>query len=135
MNSFSPLISPFGSEPSTTSPLPGGALTEFNCRVGGKNILSNNQKYGWEVFQQNVMGVESINGGQTIGLTSGLISERHWKNNYQYYVFDCSRSDNENMPVGIELIGINNSLVALDLHVFCEIKKEFVVDLATGSRL
>lgn len=137
MNSFSPLISPFASEGATTSPFIGSCLSEFNCKIGGKNILSTNLKYGWEVFEQQLMGTNSINGGMTTGLTSGLINERMWNSNYQYYVFDCSRFT-ENLgeqPLGIELVGINNTLVALDLHVFVEIKKEFIVDLSTGARL
>jgi hypothetical protein len=137
MNSFSPLISPFASEGATTSPFIGACLSEFNCKVGGKNILSTNLKYGWETFEQQLMGINSINGGMSVGLTSGLINERMWNSNYQYYVFDCSRfTDNlGEQPLGVELVGINNSLVALDLHVFIEVKKEFILDLSTGAKL
>ena len=127
-------MSPFSSEPATTSPV-FGALTEFNVKLANKNVIANNIKYGWEVFQQNVYGDNAINGGQVTGLTSGLINERMWKQNYQYYTFDCSRFQNSEMPVGVELVGMNNSLVALDLHVFIEIEREFILDLSTGARL
>jgi hypothetical protein len=39
------------------------------------------------------------------------------------------------MPQGVELIGTLNSKLNVDLFVFAEVKKEFTLDLSTGSRL
>ena len=134
-NPFSPLISPFASEPATTSPLY-GCLTELNVRLAGKPVLSSNSKYNWEMFYEQLYGDNSINGSQLMGLNSGLVNERNWKQNYNYYVFDCSRFSNSNdMPQGVELIGTLNSKLNIDLFVFAEVKKEFILDLSTGARL
>ena len=134
---YSTLYSPFASEPSTTSPLPGGALTELNVRIAGMNVLQNNVKYGFEEFLHQVYGVNALNGGVTSGLNSGLISQRMWQNNYQYYVFDCSRRlpEEDRTLKAVEIIGINNMLVALDLFIFIEVQREMVIDIATGARL
>jgi hypothetical protein len=134
-NAFSPLISPFASEPGTTSPLY-GCLTELNVRLGGKPVLSGNSKYNWEMFYEQLYGDNSINGSQLMGLNSGLVNERNWRQNYNYYVFDCSRFSNSNdMPQGVELIGTLNSKLDVDLFVFAEVKKDFTLDLSTGARL
>ena len=135
----STLFSPFASEPSTTSPLPGGALTELNVRIAGMNVLQNNVKYGYEEFLHQVYGINSLNGGVTSGLNSGLISQRMWQNNYQYYVFDCSRRlpEEDRTLKAVEIIGINNMAagIALDLFIFIEVQREMVVDIATGARV
>ena len=135
LNSFSPLISPFSSEPATSSPLC-GSLTELNVRLGGKPVLSSNSKYNWEMFYEQLYGDNSLNGSQLTGVNSGLVNERNWRQNYNYYVFDCSRFSNTNdMPQGIELIGQSNSKLSIDLYCFVEQKKEFVIDVSTGARL
>ena len=134
---LSVLHSPFASEPSTTSPFPGGALTELNVKIAGMNVLQNNVKYGYESFLHQMYGINSINGGVTSGINSGLISQRMWQNNYQYYVFDCSRHlpEEDRVLKAIELFGNNNCVVPLDLFVFIEVQREIKIDIATGARV
>ena len=134
---YTPAMSPFASEPSTTSPFPGGALSELNLKIAGMNVLQNNIKYGYEAFLHQMYGINSINGGVTSGINSGLISQRMWQNNYQYYVFDCSRHlpEEDRVSKAVEIYGKNNSLVALDLFVFIEVQREIKIDIATGARV
>ncbi len=133
---FNTLVSPFSSEPSTTSPVV-GALTELNVKIGGVNVLQQNIKYGWEAFMQECYGINAINGGITTGLNSGLINQRMWMNNYQYYVFDVSRrlKEEDRVTKSVELYGNINSLVSLDFFIFLELEREIVIDLSTGSRV
>jgi hypothetical protein len=134
---YTPAMSPFASEPSTTSPFPGGALSELNLKIAGMNVLQNNIKYGYEAFLHQMYGINSINGGVTSGINSGLISQRMWQNNYQYYVFDCSRHlpEEDRVSKAVEIYGKNNSIVALDLFVFIEVQREIKIDIATGARV
>ena len=135
-NGFSTMASPFASEPATTSPLP-GALYQLNIRIGGVNAVQNNINYGYEMFLNELYGIGAINGGTTTGLTSGLINQKMWQNNYQYYVFDVSRrlKEEDRVSKSIEIIGTNNSVLNLDLFVFAELEREMVIDLTTGARL
>ena len=82
-------------------------------------------------------GINSVNGGVTSGINSGLISQRMWQNNYQYYVFDCSRHlpEEDRVLKAIELFGNNNCIVPLDLFVFIEVQREIKIDIATGARV
>jgi hypothetical protein len=115
----------------------GGALGDFNVRIAGMNVLQNNVRYGFEEFLHQVYGINALNGGVTTGLTSGLISQRMWQNNYQYYVFDCSRRlpEEDRTLKAVEVIGTNNMAVALDLFIFIEVQREMVIDIATGARV
>lgn len=135
-NGLNLMGSPFSTEPATTSALP-SCLTGINCKVSGLQILAQSITYGFEAFLHEQYGSESVNGGLTTGFNSGLISKRDWENNYQYYVFDVSRrsAEEEMVSKGLEVIGINNSLCEIDVHVFIEFKREIVIDLATGARV
>lgn len=137
VSSFSPIVSPFASEPATTSPFPGVVLTQLNLRLGSVNVLAENTNYGYEMFQNNLLGLNSINGGLTTGLSSGLINAKMWNQNYQYYVFDCSRRlpEEDYVSKALSIIGYNNSKLAIDLYCFIEIERECTIDLLTGARV
>jgi len=70
---FSPCVSPFASEPSTTSPLL--SITNFNMQLASENILATNINYNFEEFIEQLLPANSINGGQSLGLSSGLIDQ------------------------------------------------------------
>ena len=55
--------------------------------------------------------VNAINGGETVGITSGLITADMWSNAYRYYVADVSRREKSEdiVPKSITLIGTNNT--------------------------
>ena len=83
----------------------------------------------YQVNEQN-----KINGNQTTGLTSGLISGTDWENLYRYYYVNLSRGlEDDNMPKSITVSDYNNNLVAADYLFFVVSKKNFTIDCNTGK--
>jgi hypothetical protein len=132
----SPILSPFsGDGAGTTSPLV--AISNFNVVVSGQNMLYNTQKYGYEQWLHNTYGCNSVNGGLTDGVCSGLISQIDWETAYSYYYVNCSRMlpVEESVPKSVSIIGTNLSAKAIDLFVFIEYQVEVSIDVLTGARV
>lgn len=132
----SPYLSPFsGDGAGTTSPLV--AISNFNVVVSGQNMLYNTQKYGYEQWLHNTYGCNSVNGGLTDGVCSGLISQIDWETAYSYYYVNCSRMlpVEESVPKSVSIIGTNLSAKAVDLFVFIEYQVEVSIDVLTGARV
>jgi hypothetical protein len=132
----SPYMSPFdpaGAGP--TSPL--CLLTNFNVVVSGQNMLYNTERYSYEQFNQQLLGVNAVNGGLTDGLTSSLISAQGFEMEYCYYYVDVSRMlpVEETVPKSVQIIGQNQSRKAIDLIVFCEYGCSVDIDILTGARV
>jgi hypothetical protein len=133
--SFSVLRSPFASEPATCSPLMW--FNNFNIQISGVNVFTNNEQYGFEQFQNELYGVGSINGGLVDGMTSGLISQTAFFNNYGYLVADVARRlpEDTRTPKSVQISGTCLSQVPIDLYVFCVFEKSITIDLYSGKRL
>ena len=132
----SPILSPFsGDGAGTTSPLV--AISNFNVVVSGQNMLYNTQKYGYEQWLHNTYGANSVNGGLTDGVCSGMISQIDWETAYSYYYVNCSRMlpVEESVPKSVSIIGTNLSAKAIDLYVFIEYQVEVSIDVLTGGRV
>ena len=119
----------------TTSPL--SHLSNFNVVVSGQNVIYNTQKYGYEQYLHNVYGANAVNGGMVDGLTSGLISKKHWESNYCYYYVDLSRMLPvvESVPKSVSIVGDVQTTVKLDLMIFIEYAAEISIDVLTGTRV
>ena len=131
-----PLYSPFDAAGTgVTSPL--CLLTNFQVLVSGQNALYNTQKYSYQQFVEQLSGCNAINGDQTDGLTSGLISLLDFETAYNYYYVDVSRMlDIEKaVPKSISIQGQNLSAKAVDLICFIVYKQSLKVDVLTGSRV
>jgi hypothetical protein len=130
-----PYLSPFASEPATTSPLI--ALKNFNIQLAGVNMFINNEDYDFEQFQNELSRQNAINGGLVDGLTSGLISEREFQTLYRYYVCDVSRRlpAEDAVPKSVQILGQNVSAVDVNLFTFIQFQREITIDLQTGQKL
>jgi hypothetical protein len=133
---ISPWQSPFdpaGAGP--TSPL--CLLTNFNVVVSGQNMLYNTQRYSFEQFNNQLYGVNAVNGGLTDGLTSGLINSLGFEMEYCYYYVDVSRMlpVEETVPKSVQIIGTSQSAIKLDLIVFIEYGCSVDIDILTGARV
>jgi hypothetical protein len=133
---ISPWQSPFdpaGAGP--TSPL--CLLTNFNVVVSGQNMLYNTQRYAFEQFNNQLYGVNAVNGGLTDGLTSGLINSLGFEMEYCYYYVDVSRMlpVEETVPKSVQIIGTSQSAIDLDLIVFIEYGCSVDIDILTGARV
>jgi hypothetical protein len=133
---ISPLYSPFdGAGTGVTSPL--CLLSNFQVVVSGQNALYNTQKYSYQQFMEQLTGCNSVNGNETDGLCSGLISQLDFETAYCYYYVDVSRmlEIEKSVPKSISIQGINLSAKAIDLIVFVAYTQTLKVDVLTGNRL
>lgn len=118
-----------------TSPL--AFLTNFNVQIAGQNAIYNTQRYAFEEFNNQLYGCNSVNGGLTDGLTSGLIGRQEFDMEYCYYYVNVERMlpVEETVPKSVNILGFNNSNFALDLIVFIEYGNEIKIDPLTGARV
>jgi hypothetical protein len=133
---FSPLYSPYDAAGTgVTSPL--CLLTNFQVVVSGQNALYNTQKYSYQQFVEQLAGCNSINGDQTDGLCSSLISLLDFETAYNYYFVDVSRmlEIEKSVPKSVSIQGQNLSGKDIDLIVFIAYKQTLKVDVLTGSRV
>lgn len=131
-----PLYSPFdGAGTGVTSPL--CLLTNFQVVVSGQNALYNTQKYSYQQFVEQLSGCNSVNGDQTDGLTSSLISLLDFETAYNYYYVDVSRmlEIEKSVPKSVSIQGQNLSAKAIDLIVFVVHKQSLKVDVLSGNRV
>jgi hypothetical protein len=133
---ISPLTSPFdaaGCGP--TSPL--CLLSQFQVVVSGANALYNTQRYSYQQFVEQLSGANAINGDETDGLTSGLISQLDFETAYNYYYVNVSRclDVEKSVPKSVSIQGQNMSGKAIDLIVFLAYEQTISVDVLSGSRV
>lgn len=130
---FQSPFDPAGGGP--TSPMV--ALTQFNVQISGQNAIYNTERYSFEQFQNQFYGVNSINGGQVDGLTSGLVNAQSFDMEYAYYYVNCGRMlpVEEAVPKSVNILGQNLSAYAIDLYIFVEYGVEVSIDVLTGARV
>jgi hypothetical protein len=132
----SSLLSPFSSTGGTPDPV---ALTNLNCQISGRNILSDNEQYDFQAFTQQLATSNQLNGSQTTGIASGLIGQHEFDTLYRYYYFDCSRGrpGEAGVPRSIQILGqvVGAGAIAVNLHVFAAFSREITIDVRTGSRV
>lgn len=124
---------PAGTGP--TSPL--CLLTNFNVVVSGMNTIYNTERYSFEQFNNQLYGVNAVNGGMTDGLTSALFNSLGFEMEYCYYYVDVSRMlpVEEAVPKSVQVVGTNASNKAINLWCFIEYGVSVDIDLLTGSRV
>lgn len=129
---ISPLASPFSTSPCTTAR---NAITNFNVLVSGSNLYQSNLNYTFEQFQ-NELRKEGINGGGSLGMSSGLISQNDFENGYRFIVADLSRTPSEatdNVAKSIQVTGTNTGDKAISIFWFLVFQREVEIDVQTGS--
>jgi len=132
----STLLSPFCSTPSSPDPL---IIQNFQIQISGKNLFVNPVQYDAEVFYEQLVSSNQLNGGLTTSLSSGLVSKQDFQSLYRYYYGNCSRSlpSEEGVAKAIQIQGtiLSPIATAVDLMCFVEFEREITIDLRTGSRL
>ena len=131
----SPLLSPFDTCPSTTSPL--CHIANFNVVVAGQNMIYNTQKYAYEEFINQLSGCNSINANLVNGLTSGLIGQSDFVASQCLYYVNTSRMlpVDEVVPKSVSIQGQNMSTQSVRYICFIEYGVQVSVDVLTGSRV
>jgi hypothetical protein len=133
-------VSPFQSclttDGSTTSPL---AINNFNVQLSGQNVLMQNSDYSYSAFLEQLKGTGAVNGGNVDGITSGLISQLDFENNYAYYVVDTSRMPDieKSVAKSVQIMANIQTPTGINVDLYCFIarKVSFAIDLLTGSRV
>ena len=129
-----PMNSPFSSSPGTTAPQ--ASITNLNVLVSGQNIYQSNYMYGFEEFLQEVRGSNAINGGISMGLSSGLLSQNDWENGYRFCYVDLSRrisQPNDDISRSIQVLFTNSANYACDYYVIVGFEKSVTISTSTGS--
>jgi hypothetical protein len=129
-------LSPFDTAGTgTTSPM--CLLTNFNVVVSGQNMIYNTQRYSFEQFNNQLYGVNAVNGGLTDGINSSLIDFQSFEQCYSYYYVDVSRMlpVEESVPKSVQLVGQNQSVQPIDLICFIEYGVSVNIDALTGARV
>jgi len=133
---YSPIQSPFDPAGSgTTSPL--CLLTQYNVQISGQNAIYNTERYAYEQYLNQLYGQLAVNGGQTDGMTSGLIDQRAFESSYNYYYVNCGRMlpVEEAVPKSVSILGQNQNTNPIDLFVFVEYGVEVQLDILSGARV
>lgn len=132
----SSILSPFCSTPSSPDPL---IIQNFQIQISGKNLFINQLQYDFEVFYEQLVSSNQLNGSLTTSLASGLVSKADFQNLYRYYYGNCSRSlpSEEGVAKAIQIQGtiLSPLTTAVDLMVFVEFEREITMDLRTGARI
>ena len=119
----------------TTAPY--AALNNFNVVVAGQNMVYNQVQYDYQQFEDQLRGVNSVNGGLVDGLTSGMIDFHKFQRMYRYYYINCARMlpIDEAVPKSVSISGSSLSQLPITFYVFIEYGVQVSVDCLTGARV
>jgi len=129
-----PMNSPFSSSPATTAPH--ASITNLNVLVSGQTIYQSNYTYGFESWLQEVRGSNALNGGISLGLSSGLLSQNDWENGYRFIYVDLSRrisQPNDDISRSLQVIFTNSANFACDYYFIVGYEKSITISTSTGS--
>jgi hypothetical protein len=129
-----PMNSPFSSSPATTAPH--ASITNLNVLVSGQTIYQSNYTYGFESWLQEVRGSNALNGGISLGLSSGLLSQNDWENGYRFIYVDLSRrisQPNDDISRSLQVIFTNSASYAMDYFYIVGYEKSITISTSTGS--
>ena len=119
----------------TTAPY--AHFSNFNIQVSGQNAIYNMQRYNFEEWNNQLYGQNSVNGGMTDGLNSGLINYLGFQTSQCFYYVNVERMlpVEQSVPKSIQILGTNLCERNLDLFVFVEFGTEMSFDVITGARI
>jgi hypothetical protein len=137
VGAFSEWKSVFSSSPSTTAPiLP--LLTNMQVNIASiLPIYQNPQSVQFEHYLNEVQST-GLNFGLVMGGSTSTLSMKDHANCYGYFIvkLDRHKSGEENVPVSIQVSGMNNCKRAVDLYCYIEyMDNSFVVSPSTGEKL
>jgi hypothetical protein len=131
---FSPMASAFTSCPATCCPL--HSVSNFNVLVSGVALYQSNYQYKFEHWLQEVRGSNALNGGISLAMSSGLLSQTDYENGYGYMYVDLSRrtgqaSDDIGRSIQLQLTNTSNCYV--DYVSFIIYEREITISTSTGA--
>jgi len=128
--------SPFTSSPCTTAPK-SAFVANFQVIVSGTNVYREPQYYGWQHFLQQVKQSGNLNGGHSLSMQCGLLSQSDWMNGYGFIVTDLAHmadsqaADDVARSVTVQLT--NATSMTLDYYCVLIYQKQLQVSTQTGT--
>ena len=112
-------------------------VSNLNFVVSGMNVFYNQQKYLYQSFLEQLYGLNAINGGQTDGLNSSLVSQLDFETSYAYYVANIERQlpIERSVPKSLSVQFQNMSARMCDYILFVEYGQSLSIDILTGSKV
>jgi hypothetical protein len=86
-----------------------------------------------ENFLQELRKTNSINGGMSLGMSSGLINQFDYESGYRFIVCDLSRTPSkasDNVSKSFQVIGSNSVKYPIDVLWFLEFEREVTISIA-----
>ena len=133
-STFSTMASAFSSSPATCCPY--HTASNFNVLVSGVALYQSNYQYKFEHWLQEIRGSNSVNGGISLAMSSGLLSQTDYENGYGYIYADLSRrtgqaSDDISRSIQVQLT--NTSSCYVDYVWFVIYEREIMISTSTGA--
>jgi len=103
--------------------------------IGGAPLYMQNEQYDYTQF--NHVTMQTLDGGLSDNIGTGLISRSDWEKAYHYLVFDCSRLSSVSLSSGqlnlqVTLTLPTATITSVDLHAFIEYERTTVLDCNAG---
>lgn len=132
---WSSVHSPF-TEDGVSHPAP-NFIQDFNVSISGVNVYSTSRKYKWEQYLDELHCSYGAEGGLEDGQTTGMFGLDSYENNNGYIVVDLSRKvpEDVNVPVSVEISGVNSGEKEMEFLCYLEIEKDIKIDATTGMKL
>ena len=78
----------------------------------------------------------AVNGGLSLGLSSGLLSQSDFENGYGFVYVDLSRKisqASDDISRSIQVVGLNSSAVMMDYYCIIGYERSITLITSTGS--
>lgn len=129
-----PMNSPFSSSPGTCCPH--AFITNFNVLLSGTNLYQSNINYRFENWLMENRQSNALNGGLSLGMSSGLLNQSDFENGYGYIYVDLSRKisqASDDISRSVQIVGSNSSAVSVDYYCIIGYERELTLSTSTGS--
>ena len=133
-STFSTMASAFSSSPATCCPY--HTASNFNVLVSGVALYQSNYQYKFEHWLQEIRGSNSVNGGISLAMSSGLLSQTDYENGYGYIYVDLSRKEgqaSDDISRSIQVQLTNTSSCYVDYVWFVIYEREITISTSTGA--
>jgi hypothetical protein len=84
----------------------------------------------------NLFAGNALNGGVSLGLSSGLLSQNDWENGYRFCYVDLSRrisQPNDDISRSLQVLFTNSAAFAMDYYFIIGYEKAITISTSTGS--
>jgi hypothetical protein len=130
----STLASPFSSAPGTCCPY--AFVNNFNVLISGSNLYQSSINYRYEHWLQEISKANSVNGGLSLGMNSGLLSQQEYETGYNFIYCDLSRKisqASDDISRSIQVVFNNQSACSVEYVCIIGYEREISVSTSTGS--